>query len=117
MRFFSGHFHRLAILGLAEVAVVVFAVYAAIVLRYPGESTGFIETAIGPVWVRALASAGVVLLGNFSMGLYQLRKRASVTGVLARLMIAVAASIVALQVISYVIPSIAMGWGVIVAPN
>ena len=114
LRFFSGHFHRLAVLGVAEIAVVIFAVYAAIILSYPGESIAFIESAVGPIWIRAIMSAGVVLLANLSMGLYQLRKRASVTGVMARLIIALSAAIVSLQLLSYFVPGVAMGWGVLV---
>lgn len=114
IRYFTGHVHRLALLALVEMGVVFLAVYAAVILRFPNESLASIEAAFGPIWIRAALAAGIVAISLVSMGLYELRKRANVTGVLARVIIALVASFASLQVISYFFPSVALGWGVIV---
>jgi sugar transferase (PEP-CTERM system associated) len=113
VRFFSGHIHRLALLALVEMGVVFLAVYGAILIRFPAESLTSIEASLGSIWIRALPAAGATLLGLVSMGLYQLRQRARFTGVLARLLIAVLMAGAALGLLSYLVPSVFLGRGVL----
>jgi sugar transferase (PEP-CTERM system associated) len=113
VRFFNGHVHRLAALGLVEMGIVFLAVYGAILIRFPAESLASIEATLGPIWIRALLAAGATLVGLASMGLYELRQRARFSGVLARLLIAVLIAEAALGLISYLLPSLFVGRGVL----
>jgi sugar transferase (PEP-CTERM system associated) len=112
-RFFNGHVHRLALLGVFEMGVVFVAVYGAILLRFPGESITSLESAFGAIWLRAVLAAGATLVGLVSMGLYKLRQRARFTGIVARLLIAVLIAEAALGLISYLAPSVFIGRGVL----
>ena len=117
LRFFTGHVHRLAMLAMVETGVVFLAVYAAFIVRFPNEGLAALEASSGPIWTRASLTAGVVLVCLYSMGLYQLHKRANITGVLARVIIALAAAFASLLVLSNVMPSVAMGWGVLLGAS
>jgi sugar transferase (PEP-CTERM system associated) len=113
LRFFNGHVHRLVALELVETAVVCLAVHAAILIRFPGETLVSVEASLGSIWIRALVAAGATLLGLASLGLYELRQRARFSGVLARLLIAVLIAVAALGLISYLVPSLFVGRGVL----
>jgi sugar transferase (PEP-CTERM system associated) len=113
VRFFSGHVHRLAVLGMVEAAVVFLAVYAAILIRFPSEGLASAEATQGWIFVRGLLAAGATLLALASMGLYALRQRARFRGVVARLLIAVLMAAAALGLISYLMPSLFVGRGVV----
>jgi sugar transferase (PEP-CTERM system associated) len=113
VRLFAGRIHPLAVLGLAETAVVFLAVYAAVLIRFPAESVATIESAIGPIWLRALAVSAAMMVGLASMGLYKLRQRAQYSGVLARLVIASSIAVFVIALVSYFVPSIAVGRGVL----
>jgi sugar transferase (PEP-CTERM system associated) len=114
VRLFRGHLHRLAFLALIEVSVVIAAVYAAILVRFHGFSATFaaFESTAGAIWPRALLIAGVFLVSLAALGLYQLRQRASFTGVLVRLSLALVLAEVVLALLFYVVPSIFVGRGV-----
>jgi sugar transferase (PEP-CTERM system associated) len=114
VRFFSGHFHRLAALGLVEMGIVALCVYGAVAIRFPGETLASFEADHGSLWIRALVAAGAMLIGLASMGLYELRQRARFTGVLARLLIAVILAEAALALVSYFVPALFVGRGVLV---
>ena len=114
LRLFNRHVHRLASLVLAEAAVLVFAFFAAIHLRFAGFSstlTAF-EATVGPIWPRALLIAGVFLLSLAAFGLYQLSQRAGFRGVVARLLMALLLGEAVLALIFYLAPSIFVGRGV-----
>lgn len=113
VRFFNGHVHRLAVLGLVEMGIVFLAVYGAILIRFPAESLASMEGTLGSIWIRALLAAGATLIALASMGLYELRQRARFSGVLARLLIAVLMAEAALGLLSYLVPSLFVGRGVL----
>jgi len=115
LRIFNGHIHRLGLLALAEAAAVVLALHAAIFLRFAGASAPIdaFESAQGPLWPRTLAIAAVFVVALASVGLYQLRQRARYTGVLVRLLIAVAVAHIALALLFYAVPALDVGRGVI----
>ncbi len=114
VRLFSGNFHRLGLLALAEAAVVILAVHGAIFFRFSGFSSTFaaFESTVGAIWPRALLVAGVFLASLFAFGLYQLRQRASFTGVLVRLLLAISLAVAALALVFYLLPPIFVGRGV-----
>ena len=114
IRLFRGHVHRLALLALIEGGVAVLAVYTAIFLRFNGFSSTFaaFEHTVGPIWPRALLVPAVFLTSLAALGLYQLRQRASFTGVLVRLALALVLAEAALALVFYLVPSIYMGRGV-----
>lgn len=113
MRLFDGHGHRLALLALGEVAVIVAAVYAAILTRFPGDAgLKVFEAANGPIWPRAAVVAAIFLLSLVALGLYQLRHRARFVGVLGRLLVAIVLGAVALALVFYIVPEVYLGRGV-----
>ena len=114
VRFFNGHVHRLALLALAEAALVVLCVYAAILVRFHGFSATFerFESTSGTIWPRALLVAAVFGLSLAALGLYRLHHRARFAGVLVRLLMAIALAEVALALIFYALPSLFVGRGV-----
>jgi len=114
LRIFNGHIHRLGLLALTEALVVVAALHAAIFIRFPGFpiSLDAFEASRGPIWPRALLVAAVIVLALASLGLYQLRQRARLPGVLVRLLIAMAAAHVALALVFYAVPALDAGRGV-----
>ena len=116
VRLFNGNIHRLGLLALAECAVVVLAVHAAIFFRFNGFSSTFaaFEYTVGAIWPRALLVAGVFLASLFALGLYQLRHRTGFTGVLVRLLLALLLAQAALALIFYVAPATFVGRGVTV---
>jgi sugar transferase (PEP-CTERM system associated) len=114
LRIFSGHYHRLFFLLAAEGAVVVCALYAALVIRFQEWGSQAIGSIAGPMWPRALALTTLVCLSLAAMGLYQLRQRAVFAGVLARILVAVAMAETGLAVLFYALPELFVGRGVMV---
>ena len=116
LRIFNGHIHRLGVLALSEALVVVLSLHAAILIRFADLYTSLaaFEASRGPIWPRALLVAGVFVLSLASVGLYQLRQRAQLTGVLVRLLIAMGVAHVALALVFYLAPDLDVGRGVMV---
>jgi sugar transferase (PEP-CTERM system associated) len=116
LRLFNGHFHRVGGLALLEAAIVVLALHAAVQLRFAGFSAPVkaFELSAGPIWPKALVLAAVFVVSLTALGLYELRQRMGLRGVLARLTIAVGVALLALASISYVAPSLYVGRGVLV---
>jgi len=110
-RYFSGNLHRIAALALAEALVLFSAPYLAAVLRY-SEGVAAVEAATGPLWSRALLITVIVLAALASLGLYQLRHRASYTGVLARVMVSVGAGMGVLGIVFFLLPGLQLGTSV-----
>jgi sugar transferase (PEP-CTERM system associated) len=106
VRFFNGHVHRLALLGLVEMGIVFLAVEIAILIGAPAGSLASTQATDGSIRIEALLAAGAILIGLASMGLYQLRQRARFSGVLARLLIAIVMAEAALLLISDFVPSL-----------
>lgn len=115
VRLFERHVHRLALLALAEAAIVVASVYAAIVIRFRGFEGGFavFEATTGAIWPRALVVAAVFAISLAALGLYQLHQRARFTGLLVRLLLALALAQAMLALVFYVAPSLFVGRGVV----
>ena len=112
VRFFDGNMHRIAALALAEVLVVFGALYAAGMLRFTG-GVAVVETLMGPLWPRALVMTTIVIGAMSSLGLYQLRHRARYNGVLARIIVALGASMAGLGALFLVVPDLHLGAGLL----
>jgi sugar transferase (PEP-CTERM system associated) len=114
LRLFNGHVHRLALLALAETAVVILAVHLAVFVRFQGfaAATPALQLTAAQVWPRVLLIALVFLLSLAALGLYQLRHRASFNGALVRVGLAVVLAEIALALIFYLAPSLLVGRGV-----
>ena len=114
IRVFDRHVHRLVLLAAAEFGVVFASVYGAILVRFRGFSDSFLsfEASSGSIWPRAALIAVLFLLSLSALGLYQLHQRAPFTGVLVRLLLALALAQGALALFFYVMPSLFVGRGV-----
>jgi sugar transferase (PEP-CTERM system associated) len=114
VRLSDRHVHRLALLAAAEFTVVLAAVWAAFLVRFHGFSSQFaaFEATNGGIWPRALLVALIVLASLAALGLYQLQQRAHFTGVLVRLLLALALGQAALAFVFYIAPSLLLGRGV-----
>jgi sugar transferase (PEP-CTERM system associated) len=111
LRIFNGHIHRLGLLVLIEGLVVAGAFYAAILTRFATSIDAF-EASRGAIWPRMLLVAAVFLVALAALGLYQLRQRARLTGVLVRLLVAMVVAQIGLALIFYAIPQLDVGRGV-----
>ena len=114
LRLFDSHVHRLALLALAEVLVVVFAVYLAALVRFPGANPifGAFNATAAQAWPRVPVIALVFLMSLAALGLYQLRHRAAFNGVLVRVGLAVVLAEITLALVFYIAPSLHVGRGV-----
>jgi sugar transferase (PEP-CTERM system associated) len=104
VRFFNAHVHRLVLLGLFEIATVFLAVELATLLGDP--AAGSASAPAGPFRMQDVLAAAVMLVALASMGLYQLRYRSGLSGILARLLIATFVTISALALASERVPSL-----------
>jgi len=94
----------------AEFALAIAAVHLATFARFGGDLPDEAQGALH--WLRAAVFAGAVVVAMTTMGLYQVRQRLTVEGVLARLLIGLALAAVALALIYYIVPAFAIwrGW-------
>ena len=100
------------LLGVLEYALSVASVYLGSEL-WPllgGATEGLTQT--GPVWLKALVYASVLLLSLMSFGLYQRRFRFAVEGMLLRLAMAFVAAAITLTLFYYVVPELLLNRGV-----
>jgi sugar transferase (PEP-CTERM system associated) len=114
LRLFNRHVHRLALLALAEAAVVMLAVYLAVLVRLPEFAATLLtlQASVAQAWPRVLLIMVVFLLSLAALGLYQLRHRASFNGVLVRVGLAIALAQVTLALLFYLAPPLLVGRGI-----
>ena len=113
VRFFRGHYHRLAALGTAEAVVMLAAFYAALAVRFQAWELEAIEAAVGTLWPRAAAVIAIVAVSLAAMGLYQLRQRLAFADVAARVLAALAMAEGAFAILFYALPQLFVGRGVV----
>jgi sugar transferase (PEP-CTERM system associated) len=101
----------LAILALAELAVLSFSMLAATLLRF---RTGLpeIEVRVGPLWSRILLYSTVMIACLFAFGLYSARQRAPAFGIAVRMGAAICAGTAVTAVCFYILPNVWLGRGV-----
>jgi sugar transferase (PEP-CTERM system associated) len=97
----------LAVLALIEALLCFLALYAAVCIRFQVGVSGLPALAeeFGPLWPRGAAFSAVVVTSLLAFGLYNSRQRAPLSGVLARLLLALLVSSCAIAVLFYVFPS------------
>ena len=111
VRFLTGYRHRVVALAGTELVVAALAMYLATLVRF-GAMEG--QEFAGPIWVHMALAAAAAGVSIVAMGLYHLGHRAGFAGVAARLLIAVICAQVVLAVVSYVLPQLAVGRGVMI---
>src|SRR5262245_56753029 len=97
----------LAVLALIEAMLCFLAVYAAVMLRFQVGVHGLPEIIgeFGPLWPRGIAFSAIVVTCLLAFGLYNSRQRAQLSGVLARLLLALLVSSCIFAALFYVFPS------------
>ncbi len=90
------------------------ALYGAVFIRFEvGVRTlPQLEQELGPLWPRAVALSAIVMACLLAVGLYSSRQRVQLSGILARLMVALLASSCAMVAFFYAVPSLRLGRGV-----
>lgn len=104
----------LALLALIEAVLAFLALYAAASIRFDvgvGELPE-VEQVYGPLWPRGVAFSVIVIGCLLAFGLYNSRQRVQLSGVLARVVVALIVSSCAVAVLFYVVPSLHLGRGV-----
>jgi len=96
----------LLILGVIEALVLYSSVYFAGIVQYGDVRAA--EAALGPLWPRALVVAVVMLASLIAMGLYQFHQRLWYREASVRLLVGIAAGGMALAVIYFALPVLAL---------
>ena len=113
IRLFGHHLHLpLLVLVLAELLAFMAAFAGAVVLRL-GTDFADIEGRDGALLPRALMFAAACSVSFLALGLYGIRQRLGVLGVGLRIVIALLASLVVVATLSYLVPSLEIGRGVL----
>ncbi len=103
LRFFSSNVHRITALALVEFSLAFLSLFAAQFLL-AGEGIA----RLGPLWPEALVVASVIVVALLSMGLYQLRHRAGLNGVVARILVATTSAFAVIALIAPALPELAI---------
>ena len=101
---------KVALLAISEIGLAYLAVYIATLVRFSGALPGADHGEW--LWLRAAAFAAAVCLGLTAMGLYQVRQRLTIEGVIVRLVIGLGFAALGLTVVYFVYPPLLLwrGW-------
>jgi len=104
----------LALLALIEAGLAFLALYAAASIRFDigMHELPELERQYGPLWPRGVAFSAIVVGCLLAFGLYNSRQRVHLTGILARVLVALIVSSCATAALFYVVPSMHLGRGV-----
>lgn len=102
------------ILGVVEFVVFAASVFAGVAIYERLGLQGYLANH-SPLWVKALVYASVMILAMVAMGLYQRRYRFAMAGMLLRIASALLGGGLAMGLLSYVVPAIALGRGYLAA--
>jgi sugar transferase (PEP-CTERM system associated) len=97
----------LAVLALVEAGLCFLALYAAVCIRFQVGVSSLPRLAkdFGPLWLRGVAFSVIVITCLLAFGLYNTRQRTQLSGILARLLLALLVSSCVIAALFYVIPS------------
>ena len=97
----------LVVLALIEALLSFLAVYAAVCIRFQVGVSGLptLVEEFGPLWPRGVAFSAIVVTCLLAFGLYNSRQRTQLSGVLARLLLALLVSSCAIAALFYAFPS------------
>ena len=96
----------LAVLACIEALLCFLALYVAVCIRFQVGPSGLPEllTEFGPLWPRGVAFSAIVVTCLLAFGLYNSRQRTQLSGILARLLLALLVAAFATAVLFYVTP-------------
>jgi sugar transferase (PEP-CTERM system associated) len=97
----------LAVLAIIEALLCFFALYAAVCIRFQVGVSGLPELVeeFGPLWPRGIAFSVIVVTCLLAFGLYNSRQRTQLSGVVARLLLALVVSSCVFAALFYMFPS------------
>jgi sugar transferase (PEP-CTERM system associated) len=95
----------LAMLALVEGALSFLALYAALRIRFPRDTLDALAQEFGPLWPRSFAFSAIVVTCLLAFGLYNSRQRTQLSGILARLLLALLVSSCAVAALFYILPT------------
>src|SRR3984885_3705188 len=103
-----------ALLAFIEAALAFLALYAAASIRFDVGMGDLptLEEQYGPLWPRGVAFSAIVVGCLLAFGLYNSRQRVQLSGILARVLVALVVSSCATAALFYVVPSLHLGRGV-----
>jgi sugar transferase (PEP-CTERM system associated) len=104
----------LAVLALIEALLCFFALYAAVCIRFQvgvSRLPKLVEQ-FGPLWPRGVAFSAIVVTSLLAFGLYNSRQRTQLSGIVARLLLALMVSSCAIAALFYLVPSLHLFRGV-----
>ena len=102
----------IAVLTLAEAALF-FAVLIGAALAHFQVDLATLELSTGALWPRALLFSAVMVVSLLAVGLYSARQRARTSGILTRVLVAVAAGVIVTAGLSHFIPYLRIEDGVL----
>lgn len=111
-----GHHFPLSMVLLSAVEALVFfgAVYAAVMARFGVDLTpDDIAELRGALWPRALLFSAIMMVCFLACGLYSLRQRARLTGIVLRVTVALLVGFIITATLFYLVPSLWMGRGLV----
>ncbi|MGH8176859.1 MAG: TIGR03013 family XrtA/PEP-CTERM system glycosyltransferase [Steroidobacter sp.] len=100
----------LALLAMLEAIVFFLAPYGAALVRFDS-TLPEVEGLLGPMFPRALLSAGVLFVSMAAMGLYNSRQRSRLAGMLARVAASVLGGSLFIAIVFYFFPALHVGRG------
>src|SRR6516162_4052235 len=97
----------LAVLACIEALLCFLALYVAVCIRFQVGFSGLPEllTEFGPLWPRGVAFSAIVVTCLLAFGLYNSRQRTQLSGILARLLLALLVAACAIAALFYAIPT------------
>ena len=97
----------LAVLALVEGALSFLALYVALCIRFQAGVRDLpqLTQEFGPLWPRGVAFSMIVVTCLLAFGLYNTRQRTQLSGILARLLLALLVSACAVAALFYIIPT------------
>lgn len=114
IRLFNHYIMRsFLILALCEVTILLFSPWLAALIRFSGNARA-IEESLGPVWLRSVVYALVVIVALIAAGLYRRRQRFGLPGVINRLVTTMVVAGAILVMIFYFVPDLYLGRGVFI---
>jgi sugar transferase (PEP-CTERM system associated) len=101
---------KVALLAAAEFVLAVAAVHFAAFMRFTGDLPAETEGAL--LWLRSVVFAAVVVIALTAMGLYQIRQRLKIEGVLVRIVLGLGLAAAGLALIYFALPDLRLwrGW-------
>lgn len=114
IRLFGHHLHLpLLVLASAELLASGGAMWLAVLLRLGADGAAFEVAQRGPLWPRILTFAVACSISLLALGLYVTRQRVRAFGVGLRVVVAFALALVLVATMSYLVPELEIGRGVL----